>query len=61
MRSHNYLTVGAGRWCLGCNTFQRWSGREWKDDSTLIGSAWPHYSATSESCGDQPAKQESML
>ena len=49
MKNHEYITVGSRRWCLGCNTFQRFRGGKWRDDEELIG-PWPGYARTEPSC-----------
>jgi hypothetical protein len=47
---HDYITVGARRWCMGCNTFQRRRNGKWRDDEEMIGSAWPAYERTQAKC-----------
>jgi hypothetical protein len=48
--SHDYITVGARRWCMGCNTFQRRRNGVWRDDEEMIGPAWPAYEITQDEC-----------
>ena len=33
---HEYITVGARRWCLRCNTFQRMVRGAWRDDEEML-------------------------
>ena len=47
---HEYITIGARRWCLRCNTFQRRRNGVWLDDEELLGAAWPAYEKTELSC-----------
>ena len=47
---HEYITVGARRWCMGCNKFQRRYNDIWRDDEGLLGAAWPAYEKTELSC-----------
>jgi hypothetical protein len=54
---HEYITVGARRWCIGCNTFQRFRGGKWRDDEEMIGEAWPAYERTQTEC-PRPNKQK---
>lgn len=46
---HNHITVGKRRWCIGCNTFQRFIRGAWRDDPELLG-PWPGYSVTVDPC-----------
>lgn len=45
---HIYITVGARRWCLGCNTYQVWRGGRWRDG--FPPEPWPGYEATQARC-----------
>jgi hypothetical protein len=47
--SHPYVTVGARRWCLRCNTFQRMRAGEWRDAPEMLG-PWPGYARTEREC-----------
>ncbi len=51
---HEYITVGARRWCMGCNTFQRRRNGVWRDDPEMIVGGWPAYEATQELCPGAP-------
>ena len=41
---HNYITVGARRWCMHCNTYQVLRAGKWVDG--FPPEPWPGYEAT---------------
>lgn len=45
---HEYLTVGARRWCMGCNTYQVFRGGRWVDGQP--DEPWPGYEKTQPEC-----------
>lgn len=51
---HEYVTVLARRWCVRCNTFQRFRSGRWRDEEEMIG-PWPGYSRTTPECPSPPS------
>ena len=49
MADHDYITVLARRWCMGCNTHQTLRRGRWRDVPEMLG-PWPGYSPTQEQC-----------